>query len=69
MIRVEYKTRQGVIHFATFEYTEDAHARLDHLDALERENRRWAPTDSGSVRFDRCAEADAIRKALYFPEG
>lgn len=42
-------------------------ARLASLDWAEDETRRYAPTDTGTTRFNYNAEADAIRAAFGLP--
>ena len=39
--------------------------RLDTLDRLEREARKYAPTDSGLTRINAQIEANAIRKVVF----
>ena len=39
--------------------------RLEMLDALERETRKYDPTDNGLTRLNAIREASAIRKAVF----
>ncbi len=64
---VSWKSRNGHINHAKLTATEAA-ARLAHLDELEANTKRCAPTDSGDTRFNYCAEADAIRAAFPQPK-
>ena len=63
MISIKYKTRRG--ETVTTKYTlEQAIARLQYLEEDEEDTKRFAPTDSGDVRFENCAECMALKASL-----
>ena len=62
--RAIWTDRHGNIQHRDFSTTEEAAYRLIWLDSQESKTRKYAPTDSGDVRFNYCAEADAIREQL-----
>lgn len=66
MKNVKYVTRHGAT-FSKRLTRQQAIERLAYLDQDERNTRANAPTDSGAVRFNYLAEADAIRAAFNFP--
>lgn len=63
-VAIEWIGRNGVKRGRTFVNRESAAERLAELDRIEAETRESMPTDSGDVRFNYNAEADAIRAAI-----
>jgi hypothetical protein len=62
-VSIRFTTRSGQSVRNQFS-REDAVSRLAFLAEQESLTERYAPTDSGDVRFSYCAAADAIRAAL-----
>jgi hypothetical protein len=62
-LEITYKDRTG--NGYKYEDTpEGLERRLKHLEKLEADTKKYAPTDSGNTRFLYNAEAEAIRKVL-----
>lgn len=61
--KITYRTRLGQTVEKWFS-TDQMEERLKYLEEDERKTRELAPTDSGDVRYNYCAEADSIRETL-----
>tara|TARA_R110002167_G_scaffold12922_2_gene54762 strand:- start:992 stop:1207 length:216 start_codon:yes stop_codon:yes gene_type:complete len=66
-MKIAYKTRQGTVN-SKIMTPEDALLRLAELESLEADTMRYAPTNSGNVRYNYNQEYNAINKGLRLIE-
>ena len=66
-MKIAYKTRQGTVN-SKIMTPEDALLRLAELESLEADTMRYAPTNSGNVRYNYNQEYNAINKELRLIE-